>query len=165
MINRGYWARVQAIKQFYDKFLSLPGPKQIVVLGCGFDTTYLRLLVLSCDLQRAGTLPTTYVELDYEEVVRRKIQLLKGVPALRALLPLPVEGRTRLTAAETEAHVGPYHLLSANLEDTGGLTTRLIESNILQPGVPTLFLSECVIIYLRPERGSALIRWAAEHFR
>lgn len=165
LINRGYWARVQAIKQFYDKFLALEGPKQIVVLGCGFDTTYLRLLVLVSDLQRAGTVPTSYVELDYAEVVKRKIKLLKSVPALRAVLPLPDDGKRQLTAAETEAHLGPYHLLPANLENPELLTTRLIDSNLLQPDLPTLFLSECVIIYLRPELGSALIRWAAEHFK
>lgn len=70
-----------------------------------------------------------------------------------------------MTAAESEAHLEQYHLLPANLEDTDALTARLLDSNILQPDVPTLFLSECVIIYLRPERGTALIRWAAEHFK
>lgn len=30
--------------------------------------------------------------------------------------------------------------------------------------VPTLFISECVLIYLPPQNGSAVIEWAAKTF-
>jgi len=45
LINRGYYSRVAAFKLVITKFLSIPGKKQIVSLGAGFDTTYFQLKV------------------------------------------------------------------------------------------------------------------------
>jgi len=47
LINRGYYARVSAIRAALQHFLSNLGGTQIVSLGAGFDTTYFMLKVRS----------------------------------------------------------------------------------------------------------------------
>ena len=42
--------------------------------------------------------------------------------------------------------------------------TRLAHAG-LDPSRPTLFLSECVLTYVRPEDVAALLRWCAAEFR
>ena len=42
------------------------------------------------------------------------------------------------------------------------LAARLLE--VLDPGIPTLFLAECVFIYLDPQHSSNILRWMTEHF-
>jgi O-methyltransferase involved in polyketide biosynthesis len=38
----------------------------------------------------------------------------------------------------------------------------LILYNIFR--LPTLFISECVLIYLKPEKGDAIIKWVSDTF-
>ena len=45
LINRGYYARVQAIRAALKHFLANLGGTQIVSLGAGFDSTYFLLKV------------------------------------------------------------------------------------------------------------------------
>ena len=56
-----------------------------------------------------------------------------------------------------------YRLVNADLRDVG-----MVEKKLTAAGVrcdqPTLFLSECVLVYVEPEESGALIGWAARHF-
>ena len=97
LINRGYYARVRAMRAMIDAFMdaSLPGDddedddrdvrddrvrrrhhpsrrrRQIVSLGAGFDTSYFRLLA-------AGRAPGLFVEVDYGEVARKKAEIVRA---------------------------------------------------------------------------------------
>ena len=55
-------------------------------------------------------------------------------------------------------------LVGADLSQLALTTTRLTHAG-LDPSRPTLFLSECVLTYVRPEDVAALLRWCAAEFR
>ena len=65
-----------------------------------------------------------------------------------------------------------YHLLPVDLRDSPerSLST-LIQSRpentapILQADVPTLFLAECVLVYMTLEESSAALQWFSSHFQ
>ena len=144
LMNRGHYARSMAIQTVAERFLTqvegLPAARQIVSLGCGFDTLYFRLRSAS----RATTDCLRYFEVDFEQVVHRKRTVMAS------------DARFLPFVAEEERYV----LLECDLRSTAELAKRLQERGFAAE-VPTLFLSECVLIYMSAEEGSSIIRWAA----
>jgi len=65
-----------------------------------------------------------------------------------------------------------YHLLPVDLRESPepSLST-LIQSRaenttpILRVDVPTLFLAECVLVYMAPEESSAVLHWFSSRFQ
>jgi hypothetical protein len=57
-----------------------------------------------------------------------------------------------------------YQLASCDLRDLAALDKVLLDCG-LDKGRPTLFLSECVLIYMTVEESSALILWASANFQ
>ena len=56
-----------------------------------------------------------------------------------------------------------YMLVNADLRDVGMLGRKLAVAGV-SFSRPTLFLSECVLVYLEPEESGAVIEWAASKF-
>jgi hypothetical protein len=52
---------------------------------------------------------------------------------------------------------GPYRLVTADLRDVAAVQASLVTGAGLDPALPTLFLSECVLVYLEPEESCAII--------
>jgi tRNA wybutosine-synthesizing protein 4 len=78
MINRGTWSRVYAVSRMLLKFVDFVRnfnetnntniPVQILSLGAGFDTSFFNL---------KSTFPNVcfnYIEVDYQEVVVKKVE-------------------------------------------------------------------------------------------
>ena len=95
LINRGYFARVQALDLIVARFLGHGGsgggaePKQIVVLGAGCDTTFFRL-------QAAARHPRRYIELDVAAVAATKLAAIVANPTLHR--PLGFESGEQVIA-------------------------------------------------------------------
>lgn len=70
----GYYARVTAIYNLVREFIKFGREcgreVQVISLGAGSDTTFWRL-------EEEGLLPTQYVEVDLDDVVRRKCHIIK----------------------------------------------------------------------------------------
>lgn len=83
IINRGTWARVQSIKQIIYRFLNAYHEQadrlNILSFGAGYDTNVFLLQ----DSIRNGLLPetlkgkVTVVEVDFHDVVTKKISVIK----------------------------------------------------------------------------------------
>lgn len=65
-----------------------------------------------------------------------------------------------------------YHLLPVDLRESPETSlSTLIQSRaenttpILQANVPTLFLAECVLVYMTLEESSAVLQWFSFHFQ
>ena len=89
IINRGTWARVYAIRQIIQRFLtqhsqesSSASKVNIVSLGAGYDSTYFWLKKNQPDIDSK----VDYVEIDFAQVVKRKSGIIKDKALLRDLL-------------------------------------------------------------------------------
>ena len=99
---------------------------QIISFGAGFDTSYFTL-------RQQGHSQIQYVEIDFQDVVTKKRQLIKNHPYCAEL------------AAEKDTI---YHLVATDLRNLPSLTNLLFEKISLSPSEPTLFISECAITYM-----------------
>jgi len=76
IINRGTWARVYAIRQILKRFLSMyagVSKVNIISLGAGYDSTYFWLKKNDPAIDEK----VDYIEIDFNQVVKRKVGIIK----------------------------------------------------------------------------------------
>ncbi|KAJ2940780.1 hypothetical protein O0L34_g14893 [Tuta absoluta] len=156
-INRGYYARVKGMEMFIHQFLERCGTKcQIINLGCGFDTLYWRLE----EATRAGV---TFVELDLPAVTAKKLAVIKRNKLLLEKITREDGEVVVRGGLGGELHADGYHLVGCDLRVLSDVRRALAAARVA-PDAPTLVLSECVLVYLRPEPAAALLRHLAATF-
>ncbi|XP_044742699.1 leucine carboxyl methyltransferase 1 [Chrysoperla carnea] len=154
-INRGYYARVKGVEMFIEKFLKKAGDQaQIINLGCGFDTLYWRLK--DADINVAN-----YVELDFPNVTGRKCYAIKRHKQLLERIHDP-DSEIRLSS--TDLHAGNYHLIGVDLRNLKEFESKIIQAEINYT-LPTLFIAECVLVYIESECVHKLLSWIGTKFQ
>ncbi|UYV81021.1 LCMT1 [Cordylochernes scorpioides] len=152
-INRGYFARVAGIKLLIDQFIEKTGMNcQIVNLGAGFDTLFWRLKLEKVNIK-------SFVDVDFPAVTSRKIHYIKN---RKFLLDLLVQEDDEVQYSSSEMHCGNYHLVGGDLRELSELAGRLLP--LLDSTLPTLFLAECLLVYLDTQHSRALLRWITSQF-
>jgi len=161
VINRGYYARSSAFEMVFSKFFeSWQGvPHQVISLGGGSETTWFRL-------KSRGRAPHLYVELDMPDVVSRKIKVVTENPAFSSLTS---NGRITTRGLSSHAAAGfdsdGYKICSMDLTmDVAIVEQTLVRECGVDLNLPTLFISECVLVYIDPEYSGRLIQWAGARF-
>ncbi|KAJ3043045.1 Leucine carboxyl methyltransferase 1 [Rhizophlyctis rosea] len=149
IINRGTYTRSAAIDSLTLRFLGdSPSSKQIVSLGAGSDTRYFLL-------KARNTQPKRYFEIDFPEITSRKAQAIKRSKELTGLI-----GEHSIAGGGTELHGHDYFLLAGDLRQFDSTLQRLVSLGF-DKSLPTLFLSECVLIYLDPSDADRVVEQAA----
>eukprot|EP00756_Hemistasia_phaeocysticola_P012219 Hpha_TRINITY_DN15178_c4_g5::TRINITY_DN15178_c4_g5_i1::g.129706::m.129706 len=149
LMNRGYFARVRFVNNALSAFFEAEGdePCQVLNLGCGYDTAFWRLT-------HHNALPKSvksWVEVDFPEVVGAKNAVIDAMPEMKRM-------------AE-----GKYHAVVADLRCPKELTKVLLGEEgapgPLSRDLPTFVLSECVLIYMQPGEGDAVLDWCTENMK
>ncbi|XP_001951404.1 leucine carboxyl methyltransferase 1 [Acyrthosiphon pisum] len=153
-INRGYYARIKGVAMFMDKFLKKTGSNcQIINLGAGFDTLYWRL-------KNSGIRVNKYIEIDFASVTSKKCFLIKKSKILLQTIS-PHEGEVKIIGSDL--HAPDYHIIGIDLRNLTELDKKLTQCGI-NFDIPTMFLTECVLVYMEPESSSMLLHWIAKKF-
>lgn len=165
LMNVGTYVRSTAIDMLVEGWLdalgSEVGKKQIVSLGAGSDTRFWRLMDKGYSKDIAS-----YVELDFAENTSRKAKAITQTQALRT--PLGSDLRIERGGAALRSEV--YHLLPIDLRGGPSVLSVLTANSTdpssppLNPNLPTLFIAECVFVYMAPSASAAIVRWFAETF-
>ncbi|GLH14386.1 Leucine carboxyl methyltransferase 1 [Gryllus bimaculatus] len=154
-INRGYYARTKGVGMFIDQFMEKVGENcQIVNLGSGFDTLYWRL-------KDSGRNVVNFVELDFPNVTSRKCYFIKRNKILLDKIHAE-DGEVRLSS--TDLHAANYHIVGVDLRNIAEVETKLVEAEI-KFDLPTLFIAECVLIYIETIQVQRLLTWLAKTFK
>lgn len=136
-------------------FLQKVGDKcQIVNLGCGFDTLFFRL----CD---AGHVVTRFIEIDFPTVTSRKCYQIKRNKSLLQKIHSE-DGEVRLSP--TDLHSAKYHIVGVDLRNIDEVASKMQQSEI-DFTMPTIFLAECVLVYIEPQNSSNLLSYIAANFK
>lgn len=170
IIKRGTHARVCVMDRALSAFLKTnqDGTKdcQIVVLGAGKDTSYFRYR--NCNIMGLGdvTLPKNveWYEVDHASVIQEKAALIRQSQQLSYFCPCLEEtphGYTFIAAGSGASSIPPsnvsasLHLIGHDLRDS---PNQLLEKLRLDPSLPTLFLTECVSMYVPVEAIKLLLQ-------
>ena len=65
--------------------------------------------------------------------------------------------------SSTDLHGKDYHLVAANLKNLSELQHKLKECDI-DYSLPTIFIAECVLVYIEKNKTDELLRWISDHF-
>jgi [phosphatase 2A protein]-leucine-carboxy methyltransferase len=174
-MNRGTYVRTCAIDRVVDTFLaSHEGQKvQIISLGAGSDTRYLRLR----SKHRNKPLDLLYHEYDLAENVQTKISHLSRLDFIATVnsetnlnWPDPPPNTSDHPSTTPRFIQGPYHLSTLDLRTltppyspTHTATPTTTSTDPLSPirtNLPTLLISECCLCYLPPTLATS----ALQHF-
>jgi len=142
------------IDQFLDSDPS--SGKQIVSFGAGYDTNFFRLQARQ-QVDPAQKAPVKYFELDFPHVVKHKTKLIMQAQKLSSCvqqLSLTSDGGISGTN---------YALCGVDLHKVEQVEAALVVNGISKH-LPTLFLSECVLIYVSPDKSAELIKWTHDFF-
>jgi [phosphatase 2A protein]-leucine-carboxy methyltransferase len=172
-IHRGYFARVQAFDELIHQFLQSIQSKnesnrletpdmddngqlrcQIVNLGCGFDTLFWRL--------QAGPyahLLSSFVDLDLPNVTCNKVRHIRASSRLMCALGEQVH------FDQFEVHADNYHLVSADIRNLEQVRQSLLDKCRLDRSLPTVFLSECVLVYVPGQQVRDLVQFCTATFK
>uniref|UniRef100_A0AAR2L8A0 Leucine carboxyl methyltransferase 1 n=1 Tax=Pygocentrus nattereri TaxID=42514 RepID=A0AAR2L8A0_PYGNA len=152
----GYYARVQGVNHLLDAFLQKTQCDcQVVNLGAGLDTSFWRL-------KAENTLPKKYFEVDFPMIVARKIHHIKAKSQLSKPL-IETHSSDSLLLDGHSLDSDRYCIIGADLRDISSLEEKLRKFQI-NTELPTLFVSECVLVYMNPEQSYRLVHWAADTF-
>ncbi|CAL8107658.1 unnamed protein product [Calicophoron daubneyi] len=179
-INRGYFVRAQAFKALTISFIkNNEGKCQVLNLGAGSDTLYF-------NLRDANILPLKFVEVDLEHNVLRKSMIIKNKKLLRDVKERtdvkqqPESHATKQgdSAADAGTQNPPrtylatddYCLVSFDLRrPVEQLVGYLCDADMtsgrgLNSTLPTLFLAECVLVYMSPSQSLQLLQGISSKF-
>jgi len=70
-------------------------------------------------------------------------------------------GEVKIAGPELHSH--DYHIIGADLRNVSEVDKKLCQSGI-NFDTPTMFLTECVLVYMEPESSSTLLQWIANKF-
>jgi len=152
-INRGYYVRHYSITSVVEQFFSMVSRNcQIVNLGCGFDTLYW-------NLHQKDMLPTKgFYEIDMTQIVQKKMQYIKMRPQLHQSF------KDEMKITSDQLHTQDYHLMSCDLKNIEELKSKLY-GNGLDKNIPTLFIAECVFVYIEKDWVRELSTFIYQDFK
>lgn len=153
-INRGYYARVKGIENFIQKFINKAGSSaQIINFGSGFDTLYWKL-------KDEGIQIANYVEIDFPQVTSKKCYMIKRN---KPLLDRIHNQDGEIKFSQTDLHAGNYHCIGVDIRNIPQLETKIQQAEV-NFDRPTLFLAECVLVYIENDCVNRLLKWISSKF-
>lgn len=161
-INRGYWIRMESIKQMILRIIaSREDPNQevtIINLGCGFDPLPFQLL--SQFAKTDSNLKLRFLDVDYPELIANKLEMIKGSPEILSILG------EEINDVSIEKSVVPflsenYKLVGCDLKD-GNLYDQQLNHLLGNSSCVKIFVAEVSLAYMKPEYANPIIEHSAK---
>ena len=89
-----------------------------------------------------------FIEIDFTQVVKKKSTLIKNKTPLTELVNL--RETQSATLGPHDIHTDAYKLLESDVRD-GPIIVEKLRAMGVNPDLPTLVLTECLLIYMRSE--------------
>ncbi|SOV83203.1 leucine carboxyl methyltransferase, putative [Plasmodium sp. gorilla clade G3] len=153
LINRGYYARVAALRLYIELFFKSIDNKQniqIVNIGSGLDTTFFWINQKYHDVK--------YYEIDFYDLLKEKTYIIKKYAEMKNFLKYEKDNEEK---DEDLINCVNYKMVPLDLNDSSSFEKILLSYNF-DFNKPTIFICECVLIYLETESSDNLIKKLSE---
>ena len=144
MVRRGYYTRVHFVEHCLHAFHAVHPKIQVISLGAGYDTSFFRL-------RSEGKLPNVvrWVDVDFPKVIEDKLKAMKNVPEF----------------VDKTLTGDSYRAIGIDLREIEEFEAKLTSKEIgLDASIPTIIVSECVMVYMRAAEGDDVITLTAKLF-
>lgn len=160
IINMGYYVRVSLMRRLISAFVKdRRDTRQIVILGAGSDTNGLWAL-------RQFGVELRVFEIDFKRSISRKASVLhRNQDRLKSVF---AEGGfqvgSRVGDEDDLLGTENFKLIGCDLRDPLEQLEKRLERAGLRREKPTLFIAECVLIYLTRSESDCVLSWIARGF-
>lgn len=159
-INRGYWLRLFAIRSRLNSIIEqIPQNKKVVVinLGCGYDPLPFQLLDTSNVHSQQYHDRVSFIDVDYSDLLKIKIELIKTIPELSKIIGL-AEDDEYIDTSNVDVLTTPnYQARPCNLNDSVMFSALLNECQLNDPNIIKVFIAEVSLAYMKPDRSDSII--------
>lgn len=136
LLISGSYFRFLGLDSLIRQFISLfPNEAQVVNLGAGFDTRYLNYK------KDPNIRFKAFYEIDFPHIISSKKYILSSIK-------------------DFSKAINDYFLIPGDLNDWQSIVEKLFECGF-NPKLPTIFISECVLIYLECKFSDEIIKWSS----
>lgn len=147
-INRGYWIRMETIRQVIYKIMEkTDGNVNIINLGCGYDPLPFQLLHMNYK-------NITFYDIDYPELVNNKLEMIKKSPEILELIG-ESDGLKDLGLLYNTDN---YKLFGCDLKNYSLFEKQL---SLLKEGV-NIFIAEVSLAYMHYDDANKIIELASK---
>ncbi|KAJ3324146.1 hypothetical protein HDV06_000687 [Boothiomyces sp. JEL0866] len=153
IINRGTYTRTHSINKLISSFIKCNDRSQIISIGAGSDSRYF------C-LKEKNAQPTQYVEIDFPQITGKKAMTIYKNKQTKALV-----GEASIENGGQDLIASDYWLVSGDLREFKSKMVPQLLSKGLDVNLPTLVLSECVMIYLDTDVSDMIVSTISELFK
>lgn len=156
-INRGYWTRMEAIKQSTHKIIqrALSQDKKVVIinLGAGYDPLAFQYLDPLNFENKDHLGKLTFIDVDYPDLNKIKTQMIENSQELQEIIgdkiPSDIEG--------VEIRTKNYTVLSCDLKNINLFLKQLRSLDLDNDNVTKIYIAEVSIAYMLPEFADPVI--------
>lgn len=151
-INRGYWIRMESIKQMILRILQHYAHVRVVNLGCGFDPLPFQLLADMDD-------KFEFFDFDYPELVQRKMDMIKGSAEILEVIG---ESTDVPNAKDLGVYMATksYKLIGCDLKNTTKYKHQINE--LCKGDGASIFIAEVSLAYMKPEHANPVVEILSE---
>lgn len=157
-INRGYWIRMNAIKNCIDKIVESEncGTNVIVNLGCGYDPLPFQILDSKLKFLKKTKPGMKFlcIDIDYPELISLKVQMIKNSPELLEIVGDYDESQSIQGVQFRSLN---YAAVGCNLRDLLLFQKQLTELGLHELNTCSMFVAEVSLAYMLPEHANPVI--------
>jgi [phosphatase 2A protein]-leucine-carboxy methyltransferase len=99
----------------------------------------------------------TYIEVDFDEIVTKKIHEIKKHQELLSLINVCEDDDSKCIIEDFSINSPHYKLLSQDLRNIEEFHEKLNSMNV-DTNLPTLIITECLLIYMRAEESLGILK-------
>ena len=107
-----------------------------------------------------------YIEIDFNDVIKKKLSTIKTKAELKNLVwgeNTELKSREGSCLTDNELDLPGYKLMAGDVRDVDIIVSKLKGTNV-DGALPTLIITECILIYMRPDDTQGILKWTKEYF-
>jgi [phosphatase 2A protein]-leucine-carboxy methyltransferase len=104
---------------------------------------------------------SSVIDVDFPSTTMKKVHFIKNTKHLLAALN---NDDGEISISQNELNAFDYHIVGTDLRNANQLGAKLVSCG-LKFDLPTIFVSECVLVYMETKASAELLKWVSDNFR